>query len=472
MTRILAAAAAAATLAGCAGKITARDMGSLAHYRDRPVVLAPAPAGRYQEVAERARRGAEAPLEPITAAAGGAEGAAPPLVVEVYPVPPGEGHDRSRTAVGVAGELGRAVGGVVGDATDVATTLAGAGTRFLDAAHVRVALLLRDPDRRDPLGGVVWEGLRGVDAGATAEEAGRVAGEALAAEIAEARERWVTRRPGDERLFLTPTPLLLAPGEKVVSNDMLLVFHAGIGVKRWLQLDATLGALPIPVAGGIVYAGEGGVAGAGGAGIVAIGIASLGAKVRVLEEGALVPGVSVAYDVVDVWGGALGAGGVFLLGKGIAGAAAAGAAGTNLQLNVFTLAASKHPREWLHVGGGAYLVDNHAWLPEGSGVVIVTSGGETSGGTTEKEERLPTTLMPFASVEAAAGSHWRFISEYLMAPGPDYFTFGARAVIFGSGKIAGIRKPGLRLRLDLAAVMSDGKDGLRAMPFVAAGLYL
>jgi hypothetical protein len=469
MTRTTAVVLVAAALAGCAGGITARDMAALGRYRDRPVVLSPAGGGKLQDLAASARRGAEGPLAPVTAPDPSGN---PPLTIDVYPILPGEGHDETFTVVGAADGIGRAVGGNVGQATRVASTLVGAGTLLYDTSQVRVALVLRAPERKEPLGGVVWEGFRGLDAARTAEEAGRVAGEALARDIAEARDRWVVRRTGDERLFLTPTPLLLAPGERVVSNDMVLLFHAGIGVKPWLQLDATLGALPVPVAGGILYAGDGGAAGIGGAAIGAVGVASLGFKVRLLEEGeAWRPGVSAGYDVVDVWGGALGAGGVFLLGKGVAWAGAAGAGGTTLQLNVFTVAASKHPRDWLAVGAGAYVVDNHAWLPEGSGLVIVTRDGAT-GSTAAPQDRLPTTTLPFVSVEAAAGSHLRFVSEYLAAPGPDYLSLGVRSTFSSGGRVAGVRKAGLRFRVDVAAVLSEGSHGLQALPWIGAGMYL
>jgi hypothetical protein len=487
MNRTISAAMAAAALAGCAGRITARDMAALGHYRDRQVVLSPAGDGRLGELAASARRGAEGPLAAVTgtAPAGGASWdapapapaqaatAKPPLTIDVYPILPGEGHGETLTAVGVVSEVGKAAGGRVQQATGVAATIVGAGTLLYDATQVRVALVLRAPERKEPLGGVVWEGFRGASAAKTAEEAGRVAGEALARDIEEARDQWVTRRPGDERLILTPTPLLLAPGEKVVSNDMVLVFHAGVGVKRWLQLDASLGALPVPMAGGIIYAGEGGAAGIGGAGAAIVGVATLGVKVRVLEEGPSWPGLSLGYDMVDIWGGALGGGGLFVLGKGLAYAdGAAGAGGANLQFNLFTVAASKHPREWLAVGAGAYVIDHHAWMPEGSALVVATRDGVT-GAVAEADAKFATTTLPFVSVEAAVGSHFRFISEYVAAPGADYLSLGVRTILYGSGRIAGLRKPGLRFRLDVATLVSEGTHGgLEAVPWIGAGMYL
>ena len=132
------------------------------------------------------------------------------------------------------------------------------------------------------------------------------------------------------------------------------LFHLGAGLTRWLELNLSAGGLPLPAAGGIAIAGHG-VAGAGGAGIVVVAAGAIGARVRVLEEGPVWPGVAVGYDLVDAFGAPLGAGGVFFAGNGVAGLGGAGAAFANVQLNVSSLAASKRLGAF-ELGAGALAI--------------------------------------------------------------------------------------------------------------------
>jgi len=350
------------------------------------------------------------------------------------------------------------------------------GSRAYNASRVRLALVLDAPERGKPVGALFWDGFGGTDAPSTARAGGEEAGERMGREIATQRERWFSRRIGDERLILTSTPSLIPPGEWVLSNDEGLLFHLGRGLYHWLQLDLTLGALPIPVAGGIGYAGEG-VAVAGVAGIGVIGTLGVGLKFKLLEEGPAWPGVAASYDMVNVWGGALGGGGVALLGKGIAAAAAGGAAGFNLQFNLFTGSVSKHFGDWLQVGTGLYVLDNHNFIPQSAGFVVADTTGGGSSGSTRITDRVPTLTVPWISVEAAAGNHFRFISEYLFAPGDDWFLLGMRSLVYRT-RLGLARTGHVALKIDTSLMFNRYTDShtdrrkTGVFPWLGLGLYL
>jgi hypothetical protein len=296
-------------------------------------------------------------------------------------------------------------------------------------------------------------------------------------EIARQRERWFTRRVGDERLFLTATPNLIPPGEWVLSNDEALVFHLGRGFYDWLQGDLTLGALPVPVAAAGAIAGGGGAAAGGVAGFGVIGILNLGVKVRVLEEGALLPGVALSYDMVNVWGAAFGAGGVALLGKGVAAAAAGGAAGFNLQFNLLTASVAKHFRDWLQVGAGLYVLDNHSFMPQSEGFYVADTFGDSASSSSRITDRVPTLAAPWLSVEAAAGNRVRFISEYLFAPGSDWFVLGMRTLMYRTR--FGLARAGhVAAKLDTAVLFTrytehdTGERRIVPLPWLGLAFYL
>jgi hypothetical protein len=468
--RTIEALALALTLSACAtGGVGPGRVDALWRWRDRDVALAPS---GEDELSEGARRGAAAGLARggVTPAEHPAPGA---LVVEARAL--GE-RDGERIGTG-SREVARAIGGPV----EGAVGLLAYGERALTAHQVRIELVLRAPDRREPIGGVVWEGWRGDEPAATAERAGEEAGEALARAIVRERERMVTRRVADERMVLTPTPLLLAPGEIALSDDEVVLVHVGVGVSRWLQVDLTLGGVPLPAAGGIAYAGDGGVAGAGGAGAAVVGLVAPGVKLRVLEEGPWWPGVSAAYDLVDVWGAALGGGSVGILGRGVAGAAGGVAAGANVPLNVFSFAAAKHFADWFQVGGGSFVIDDHHLLPQRAG--FVAGGGTTAGtgaGTSGSTviARLPTALVPYLNAEAAAGQYFRFIGEYLFAPGDGYLTLGIRTLVPLGRRVGAMRAGGSWLKLDTALVITGyesertGQHRTTALPWLGVGLYM
>src|SRR5690349_19061307 len=90
------------------------------------------------------------------------------------------------------------------------------------------------------------------------------------------------RRPSDERLFLTPTPLTMRPGALSLSDDEVISARLAVGLSKHLQLDLRLGGLLIPGAAGGALALPGGLAAGGGAGVVLLGAVDLGLKYAVL----------------------------------------------------------------------------------------------------------------------------------------------------------------------------------------------
>jgi hypothetical protein len=344
--------------------------------------------------------------------------------------------------------------------------------------------LLLAPQGEERLGLVRWESAG--EPSALASRAGREAGEALGREMDYRREDFVTRRAADERLFLTPTALTLEPGEVVLSNDELLLFRAGVGLGRRVQFDVWGGGLPIPMAGGaplyLIHA----VGGAGGAGLGVLGTFDLGLKVKLLDESRYLPGVAVSYDFLNLFAGAVGAGGIVLLGKGVAGAGAAGAAGANLQFNLFSVVAGRHFGDF-HLTAGAYVLDNHHLVPQKASITVGTVGaggddvigGEDGMSTTLP--RIPTQVQAFIGAQYVLGPHSELAMEFFPR-GPFRDSFGTTGVrwLLGSNRPQGpVAFDRLRVRIDLAALwvyLPPSQDGRRGgtplpLPWVGLGLY-
>lgn len=476
VSRLLVVAVGIASLSGCRGAVTARGMKALGRWSDRPVALEGAQPGEPEEVAW-ARIGAVEGLEKAGLAFT-KEPVPGALVIRVRKLEESEGRDTllsapqkfaARAAMGVVGEAAHVAGQakaapVRGAGAVVGTGLAVVGgvEAVREGSRVRMALELGAPEVAAPVGGVVWEGYRNLNRNGAAEQAGREAAEILAEEIASQRDRWVDRRPASERLFMTPTPHLLEKGEAVVSLDQALLLHAGFGVNRWLQLDAVGGGWIVPRADGLVHSHRDGWA--------LLGAAGIGAKVRVAEETERLPGISLSYDRLWLWSGAIGTGRIVLLDSVVDTASPDASSGVGL--NVLTLAVAKnfaHPKhgDVLQAGAGALLVDNHPLL--GSGTPVVEVDG------TERSERLPTAVLPYVNAEFRLGEHARFISEYLFRGG---LSLGFRWLLFGSRKfehVGGIRTAGWKLRLDTAAVVTtrdvDRGVPLAVLPWIGVAFY-
>jgi hypothetical protein len=321
--------------------------------------------------------------------------------------------------------------------------------------------------------------------------AGQQAGRALGEQIARRRHDYVERRAADERLFLTPTPLTLEPGEFVISDDELILLRLGVGLSRRLQLDLWVGGFPVPAAGGGALAGHGIIA-AGGAGAVVVGFFDVGLKVRLLDETASRPGVAFSYDLLDLFGAAVGGGGVALFGAGAAGAGFVAVGGANLQFNLFSLVASRHFGHTQVLAGG-YLLDNHHFLSQTAGFAAACGAGgvgepgadgkvEPCAGGSTRIERLPIHAQPFFGVEQVLGEHSALAAELLPRARlrDTVGTTGVRWLIGSSSARGPLALDRIRLRLDLAAVWlylppssrkASARGAVLPLPWLGVGLY-
>lgn len=359
------------------------------------------------------------------------------------------------------------------------------GLSGLGNSSGRLALegVLLAPEGEKQLGLVRWESAG--EPSTLAPRAGREAGEALGREMNYRRDDFVTRRAADERLFLTPTPLTLEPGELVLSNDELLLFRAGVGLGRRVQFDVWAGGLPIPAAGGVPLYLVHVVGGAGGAGLGVLGTVDLGLKLKLLDESRYVPGVSVSYDFLNLLGGAVGGGGLVLLGNGVLAQGAAGAAGANVQFNLFSAVVGKHFGGF-QLTAGAYVLDNHHLIPQKAGFVVSTDGGAGggSGGESTTLERFPTQVQAFVGAQYVLGSHSELAAEFFPRK-PFKESFGTTGVrwLLGSDRPSGpFALDRVRVRIDLAALWvylpetqrqnGDPSGGFPfPLPWVGLGLY-
>jgi hypothetical protein len=393
----------AAALSGCAfGPVRKVQMGPLGPYRAATKVEVRAPANAPPELAEEFTRTftADAQLEPAQKDEKGAFRVELKILDALEP----EEGLRSRTdraATSVKSALGLSGEGDQG------------GGRFAFEAR------LFPPEGSDELGMVRWE--RSGSPLLLSPEAGRDAGAALGRKVAFRRDYFVARRAADERLFFVPTPLTLEPREFLVSNDELLLFRVAVGLSRRVQLDFWFGGLPLPVAGATFLPPLHMVGGVAGAGFGFLGAADLGIKVRILDETTVLPGLSLSYDMLDVFGAALGVGGGIAVGSGLVVGAGGGVAAANVQFNLFSLSVSKHFGS-TQVVAGTYLLDNHNILPQSAGFQVVAAGVGTSGndpnlgtggtGDSVPLDHLPIQVQPFLAVEQVLGPHSALAAEF------------------------------------------------------------
>lgn len=279
------------------------------------------------------------------------------------------------------------------------------------------------------------------------------------------RDDFVLRRAADERLLLTPSPLTMQPGEVAITDDELLLFRFAVGLSRRLQLDMFVGGLPIAGGGGTVLA-ERAVVAVGGGGVAVIGFFDLGLKASILHETEVQPGLSLSYDMLDLFGLAVGGAGVALLADGAGGAGYGVVGGTNLQFNILALTLGKHFGS-SQVTAGMWVIDNHHFLPQSAGFQTVAVGGagnadgggatvESGPGKSVTIPRLPTQYRPYLGFEYVFGPHVSLMTEAL--PGrhlaTSYLTTGVRFLLGANHPVGFLALDRIRFRLDLATIWS------------------
>jgi hypothetical protein len=310
------------------------------------------------------------------------------------------------------------------------------------------------------------------------------------------RDEFVKRRAADERLLLTPSPLTMQPGEVAITNDELLLFRFAVGLSRRLQLDLFVGGLPIAGGGGTVLA-ERAIVAVGAGGVAVIGFFDMGLKASILHETELQPGLSLSYDMLDLFGLGVGGAGVALLADGAGGAGYGVVGGTNLQFNIFALTLGKHFGA-SQVTAGLWVIDNHHFLPQSAGfqTVAVGGGGNAEGGgggvaagpgMSVTIARLPTQYRPYVGFEHVFGPHVSVMSEVL--PGrhlsSSYMTTGVRFLLGANHPVSFLALDRIRFRLDLAAIWSytpaesttnststeGGRSTTAVLPWLGMGFY-
>jgi hypothetical protein len=315
------------------------------------------------------------------------------------------------------------------------------------AGRLTFEAVLHAPRSDEPVGFLRYD--RHGDAVALLEDAGKAAGLRLGREIAYQRDRFVRRRAGDERLMFTPTPLTLEKGEWFISDDELLLVRAGVGVHRRVQLDVWLGGLPLYGAIGT------------GAGAALFGVIDLGVKVAVLEEGVKVPGLSLSYDFLTVFG--VGGGGMLLQGGGVV-----AASGGNAQFNLFALSMSKHFAN-TQVVLGTYLLDNHHFVPQGAAFA------SQEGASSHEFARVPFQVQPFVALEQVLGPHTSLAGELFprLSLAGTRGSLGIRWLLGGSSPKGPLAVERVRVRLDLAAlVIKFPRTSPLMVPWLGIGLHV
>ncbi len=470
-------AGAVIVIAGCAvGSVRQAGVGGLARYPEAGTIAVapPAPPGAADagpRVGAEIAAGAERALLGAGLAPAEAGGSAADhltlrlkIVEAIAPVAPAQGTtdralSRARSWIGLAGtgETGAAVG------------------------RLAIEGRLYTANQRE-VGFVRWEreGAPEALAAAGGEESAR----ALARLVTERRRDTVDRRAADERLLLTPTPLTLAAGEFVISDDELLLARIGAGLSRRVQLDFWAGGVPIPGAGAVGAAGPG-LIGVGAAGAVVLGFFDLGLKVRVLDETRVLPAIAVAYDLLDVFGLGAGGAGVVLFGDAAGGGGFGVVAGANAQFNLLTAVAGKHFGP-VQVTAGTYVLDNHHYLPQSAAFqagcgAAVTNGSSAAAGAIPcgngyaRLGRLPTQLQPFAGAEVVLGPHAAILADALIRENIEssIATTGVRWLLGWSRPRGLLALDRVRFRLDLAVVwLFEGADHSSSMPHGARALPL
>jgi hypothetical protein len=362
---------------------------------------------------------------------------------------------------------------------------AGQGEGGAAAGRLELEGRLFAPDGRE-VGYVRWESEGTPEA--IASEGGEEAGRALARLVPVRRREIADRRVADERLLLTPTPMTLEPGEVLVSDDEILLARVGAGLSPRLQLDLWAGGFPIPGAAAVGGAGHG-LVGAGVAGVIVLGFFDLGLKAHVLDETRYLPGVAIAYDLLDVFGLGTGGVGVVVVGNGAGGGGFGAVAGANAQFNLFTLVAGKHFGP-VQLTAGSYVLDNHHYLPQSAAFQGGCAGAATDGSTSvagvapcgsgsASLGRLPVQLQPFAGGELVLGPHSSLMIDALVGKDLEstVATSGVRWLLGWSRPHGLLALDRIRVRLDLAALWlfqssrgGSSPHGARAVPLPWAGV--
>ena len=366
------------------------------------------------------------------------------------------------------------------------------GLRGGDRGLLAVGLTLRSPDGAETVGAAQWQAVGSPRA--LAATAGMDLGLALGEAMSRQMREWYPRRAADERLFFTPTARTLPKGAFAISDDEALLLRFAVGVTRRLQLDLWLGGLPIPAAGGGALPLPGAIIAGGGVAGALFGIFDLGLKFVALEETATRPGISLAYDVLDVWGAAIGgAGGVGIGGGGLGGGGFVGVGGANAQFNLFTLTAGKHFHSGTGLTAGLWILDNHAWLPQSARFTaacgVAGSDGQRAGAAMTKCDasaeipRLPLQFQSFFAIEQVFSTAWSAAVEVL----PRYplastmWTTGVRWQPSGDAPRGFVALDRIKARIDLAlawmileANPSVGRNNAMVgyFPWLGVGLYV
>ena len=377
---------------------------------------------------------------------------------------------------------------VAAEATTTDEILGGLATfgGFRDAERglLAVEATLRGPDGGATLGSSRWQAV-GSPAN-LAGEAGLDLGQALGKAMVVQQDEWYPRRGADERLFFTPTARTVPNGAFVLSDDEALLLRAAYGVTRRLQLDLWLGGLPIPAIGGGALPLPGALVAGGGGGGALFGVFDLGVKFVALEETRTRPGIAISYDMLDVFGTAIGGG-------GLGGAGFVGIAGANAQFNLFTLTAGKHFNTGTQVTLGGWLMDNHAILPQ-SAHFTAACGGAAAGGTSSGAAMMPCTggtdlphlplqFQSFFGVEQVFSNSWSAAIEVL----PRYpvsntmWTTGVRWLPSGDAPAGFVALDRVKARIDFALawmILDANPDAGRQnatvayFPWVGIGIYV
>jgi hypothetical protein len=266
-------------------------------------------------------------------------------------------------------------------------------------------------------------------------------------------------RAGDERLVLNPTAKLMPGGTVTVSNDELLLFRLAVGLHDRVQADIWAGALPLAVGGAVPFGILAAVAG-GGVGVV--GAVSLGLKFAILHEDATLPAVSVSYDMLNIFGAAVGAAG-FATPGGVAPLGAA-TASANAQFNHVLVSVGKHLTPDTLLTGGLRVLDNHHFISQ-TAQFSTTFDGASAGAL----ERHPTSVAFWLAAQHRLGPH-SALSLELMPNTSDLVesnaVLGVRWVLGAKSAWHGIPIQHLKLRIDAAAVLVGGRDVDTNSPFV------
>lgn len=290
-----------------------------------------------------------------------------------------------------------------------------------------------------------------------ASRAGVELGEAIGLKMVQRRLERFEHRILDDRFFLTPTASTMEPGSFAITNDEALMFRVSAGLHRRVQLNFLLGGFGVPFGGAIAIPAIHVIGVAGGGGIGLVGVVDVGLKFLVLDEGRYWPGISASYDMMNVFGAVFGAGALVIGGAGGGAiAAAAGIATANVQFNVFNLTAAKHFGP-VQVTAGAYVFDNHHWLPQSANITVgvgLLGAGGTVDGTSTPIPRVPTMVQPYAGFEWVLGPHSALIAELLprLPVEETMLTTGARWQLGWEEPVGPVARDRIRFRIDVAGI--------------------